>query len=205
LNDGRALASLSPELFLELGVADDRLVTCPMKGTRADEADVSELRDSLKDRAELAMIVDLLRNDLGRVCDLGTVRVDTAHRVERHGAPGAGVLQSTATISGLPRIDRLLLDAVMGCFPCGSVTGAPKVRAMQIIEELELTPRGPYCGAAGFVSDSGAMRFNVAIRTALFEQTEVSYSVGAGIVADSVPESEWFETLLKARAARSDA
>ena len=201
LNDGRAIASLSPELFLELGTAGERLVTSPMKGTRAGEADARELRESIKDLAELAMIVDLLRNDLGRVCQLGSVRVDVPHRVERHGEAGAGVLQSTATISGLPRGGQRITDVVMGCFPGGSVTGAPKVRAMQIIEELEFKPRGPYCGAAGFISDSGALRLNVAIRTALFESSEVSYSVGAGIVADSDPTSEWLETLLKARAA----
>lgn len=196
-----AAASLSPELFLEHDPATRTLSTRPMKGTRAGEAARASLIESVKDRAELAMIVDLLRNDLGRVCELGSVRVDEARTIEHHGTGDASLLQATALVSGRRRTDRSLLDAVNACFPCGSVTGAPKSRAMQVIEELEATPRGLYCGSMGFVGDDGLLRLNVAIRTATFTPGTISYSVGAGIVADSDPRKEWEETLVKALAA----
>jgi para-aminobenzoate synthetase component 1 len=196
-----ALASLSPELFLEHDPTTRRLSTRPMKGTRAGADGHASLVASLKDRAELAMIVDLLRNDLGRVCELGSVRVDEPRTIERHGTGDASLLQATALVGGRRRDDRSLLDAVNACFPCGSVTGAPKARAMQVIEELEAMPRGMYCGSMGFIGDDGLMRLNVAIRTATFTPGTISYSVGAGIVADSDPETEWQETLIKAAAA----
>lgn len=196
-----ALASLSPELFLEHEPTTRRLSTRPMKGTRAVAEGHASLATSGKDRAELAMIVDLLRNDLGRVCDLGSVRVEEARAIEHHGTGDSSLLQATALVSGRRRDDRSLLDAVNACFPCGSVTGAPKARAMQVIEELEATPRGMYCGSMGFIGDDGLMRLNVAIRTATFTPGAISYSVGAGIVADSDPETEWSETLVKAKAA----
>ncbi|MEI7657413.1 MAG: anthranilate synthase component I family protein [Phycisphaerae bacterium] len=195
------LASLSPELFLEHDPATRLLATRPMKGTRAGASARASLDASAKDRAELAMIVDLLRNDLGRTCEPGSVRVDDPRAIEEHGSGEAAILQATARISGRRRQDRTLLEAVNACFPCGSVTGAPKARAMQVIEELETTPRGFYCGSMGFIGDDGAMRLNVAIRTATFTQGIISYSVGAGIVADSNPDTEWDETLVKARAA----
>ncbi len=198
---GFTLASLSPELFLEHDPSTRTLATRPMKGTRAGAGAHASLDESIKDRAELAMIVDLLRNDLGRTCDLGSVRVDEARTIEEHGSGAAAIVQATARISGRRRQDRSLLEAVNACFPCGSVTGAPKARAMQVIEELETTPRGFYCGSMGFIGDDGTMRLNVAIRTATFTQGIISYSVGAGIVADSDPDTEWEETLVKARAA----
>ncbi len=202
-----ALCSASPELFLGYDPTTRRLTTRPMKGTRPHAADPDELRDAPKDRAELAMIVDLMRNDLGRVAEFGSVRVDTPRTIERH---GASVLQATATISAALRADRTLADAIAAAFPAGSVTGAPKIRAMQIIDELEDAARGPYCGSAGFIDDSGHAMLNVAIRTALITGTPcdsaldaietgtLDYAVGAGIVADSDPDAEWEETLVKA-------
>ncbi len=209
----RAVLSASPELFLSFDPVTRRLVTRPMKGTRPSGGvsgqGAEDLRDSPKERAELTMIVDLMRNDLGRVCEIGSVRVDDPRRIERHA--GLGVLQATATVSGTLAAERTWWDVIRATFPGGSVTGAPKVRAMQIIRELEARPRGPYCGCIGFVSDSGAFQFNIAIRTALIKGVGtpgtldglrdggVSYSVGAGIVADSNPHAEWRETIDKAR------
>jgi para-aminobenzoate synthetase component 1 len=204
-----AVASASPELFLEYDPAARRVRTRPMKGTRPLAPGMEqELERSAKDRAELAMIVDLMRNDVGRSCELGSVRVDSPRTIETH--DGLGVLQATATVSGTLRGDLAWHDALFAAFPPGSVTGAPKLRAMQIIEELEGRPRGPYCGAIGFVSDSGHWALNVAIRTAVIEgdaapgaldaihDGTISYFAGAGIVADSDPRAEWDETLHKA-------
>jgi para-aminobenzoate synthetase component 1 len=215
-----AVASVSPELFLEYEASTRRAVTRPMKGTRplrAGSAGAQELARSEKDAAELSMIVDLMRNDLGRVCRYGSVRVEEGRVIESHGegaeegeASGGGVLQGVATISGEVREGLGLKDLVFATFPPGSVTGAPKIRAMQIIEELEVSARGPYCGAVGYISDHGRVGLNVAIRTALVRgkvggiaadeiaDGELSYSVGAGIVADSTPAEEWRETLVKA-------
>lgn len=222
-----AVCSASPELFLMYDPESGRIFTRPMKGTRAAEEEPAELMGAVKDSAELNMIVDLMRNDLGRVCRLGSIRVDEPREIERHGSglpasvsessaavpAGRGVLQATATISGSLRDDRTFGQVLEAVFPGGSVTGAPKLRAMQIINELEPRGRGPYCGAIGFVSDSGHAAFNIAIRTAViradsssttpplgsFESGVLSYPVGAGIVADSDPDAEWQETLLKAR------
>lgn len=202
----RAIASQSPELFLNFDPATRELVTRPMKGTRPAGA-AAALHESTKDRAELAMIVDLMRNDLGRVCSLGSVRVDEARVIERHGEGASEILQAAATVRGELPPDASAWDVLKAAFPGGSVTGAPKIRAMQIIAELERAARGPYCGAIGFVSDSGHMGFNLAIRTALLSGLavsgggmagEVTFSVGAGIVADSRPEDEWDETMQKA-------
>jgi anthranilate/para-aminobenzoate synthase component I len=180
-----------------------------MKGTRPISGDPAELRASEKDRAELNMIVDLMRNDLGRVCEFGSLRVDAPREVESHGALQStstpGILQGVATVSGTVRADQQLPGLLRAAFPPGSITGAPKVRAMQIISELEPLPRGPYCGCIGFLSDSGRAQFSVAIRTAVLtkaapsELWNVRYGIGAGIVADSDPGSEWRETLIKAR------
>lgn len=199
----RAIASLSPEQFIRFDPATRRLETCPMKGTRPAAA-FAELETSEKERAELAMIVDLMRNDLGRVCELGSVRVDTARAIERHAA--GDLLQATAQITGRLTPGRSLADALAQMLPGGSITGAPKIRAMQIIDELEPEPRGAYCGCIGYVSDSGHAAFNIAIRTAIIRGAPTpagidgrfSYSVGAGIVADSQPRLEWQETLHKA-------
>lgn len=200
----RVIVSGSPELFFER--EGDRIRTRPIKGTRPAEADPSLLKDSPKDAAELHMIVDLMRNDLGRVCRYGTVRVTEARQIESHPTVHHGV----ATIDGRlkPGIDLAqLLSAVM---PGGSVTGAPKVRAMQIIESLEPVRRGPYCGAIGWIQGESAV-FNIAIRTACFTESaagdndtpgrwRLDYGVGSGIVADSEPDAEYAETLTKARA-----
>ncbi len=206
----RAVCSVSPELFLQIK-PDGRIVTRPMKGTRADAAPTAaaELRESDKERAELNMIVDLLRNDLGRVCAPGSIVVDQLRSIETHAPVSAastattlassGLLQATATISGELRSGVSLHEILHAAFPGGSITGAPKIRAMQLIAELEARPRGPYCGSIGFISDSGHAAFNIAIRTALVHEDHLSYAVGAGIVADSDPEAEWRETLDKAR------
>ncbi len=215
-----AIVSLSPELFLEFDAATRRVVTRPMKGTRAAAAGRESLLESEKDAAELNMIVDLMRNDLGRVCEFGTVKVEEGRVVERHGGDkgeACAVLQGVATVSGRVREGIGVAGLLRATFPPGSVTGAPKIRAMQIIDELEPVERGPYCGAIGYISDHGHAAMSVAIRTALATWGEgepgrpggavgaqrlcsVSYSVGAGIVADSRPADEWRETLVKAGA-----
>jgi para-aminobenzoate synthetase component 1 len=201
-----AIASASPELFVEYSPVSRRITTRPMKGTRRGDASASqagELRESVKDQAELTMIVDLMRNDLGRISELGSVRVETPRDIESHGAGTSGVLQATATVSATPNAGVTWLDVFRMIFPGGSVTGAPKIRAMQIIDELEPHPRGPYCGAIGYISDCGHAAFNIAIRTACVRGETVDYSVGAGLVADSDPASEWDETLLKAGVMRA--
>ncbi|CAG1001338.1 para-aminobenzoate synthetase component I [Phycisphaerales bacterium] len=211
------LAGASPELFLDYDPASGRLTTRPMKGTRpAHPGSREDLSDSAKDRAELAMIVDLMRNDLGRVCDLGSVRVEEERAIEEHGDERSSrrLLQATALVSGQVRPGASVNDVLRATFPGGSVTGAPKIRAMQIIDELEPVRRGPYCGAAGFVSDTGHFAFNITIRSALLSgaptpggpdalRGTLDYSIGAGIVAESDPASEWRETLDKARVLRA--
>jgi len=213
----RIIASVSPELFLEFEARTRRITTRPIKGTRrAGTGAGAELLSSEKDAAELAMIVDLMRNDLGRVCEFGSIRVDEARAVEAHaarslfGAVCSGLLHTVGTVSGTVRADRTLFDLLAGAFPPGSVTGAPKIRAMQIIDELEPRARGPYCGAIGYISTCGNAAFSVAIRTALLHgrygspgnfdefRGRLRFPVGAGIVADSDPAAEWRETLHKA-------
>ncbi|MCC7387137.1 MAG: chorismate-binding protein [Phycisphaerales bacterium] len=206
---GYAVLSLSPELFLSFDAGTRRLVTRPMKGTRPGDGDERELRDAEKDRAELAMIVDLMRNDLGRVCDFGSVRVEAAREIERHGVGAGAVLQATATVSGVVRAGVGIGEILAATFPPGSVTGTPKVRAMQVIDELEPFARGPYCGCIGTIGDDGSFGLAVSIRTAVvrgrvdasgeFVDAEFRYCVGAGIVADSDPGAEWEETIAKAR------
>jgi len=213
--DRRTILSLSPELFLAFDPRSRRVSTRPMKGTRPGTADPDELRMAPKDRAELSMIVDLMRNDLGRVAALGSVRVDQARAIERHATRDATVLQGVATVSATLRDGLGIADLLEAAFPGGSITGAPKIRAMQIIDELESHRRGPYCGSVGFVSDSGHAAFNIAIRTAAVTGTgpidrpgqvdegSLDYGVGAGIVADSDPTAEWRETLDKAGPVRA--
>lgn len=208
---GPTVLSLSPELHLALDPATRRLVTRPMKGTRPARAGADDLVDSPKDAAELAMIVDLSRNDLSRVCEIGSVRVDRHRAIEAHAA--GAVLQGVATVSGRLREGLSLGDALVAAFPAGSVTGAPKIRAMEIIEELEPVRRGPYCGSIGFASDSGHAALSVAIRTACLwgeadaagrvAEGALDYSVGAGIVAESDPRAEWRETIDKAAVLQS--
>lgn len=201
-----AAISLSPELFFTFDSTTRRIVTRPMKGTRPGTADATELRDSPKDRAELDMIIDLMRNDLGRMCEIGSVKVEARREIERHAA--GGVWQAVGQVAGVAREGTGIAEIMRAMFPAGSVTGAPKIRAMQIIGELEDRPRGPYCGSIGVIGSDGSATFNVAIRTAfirgtgklpgLFDDGVVEYWVGAGIVADSRPELEWQETLHKA-------
>jgi anthranilate/para-aminobenzoate synthase component I len=199
--DDYALVSNSPELFLRVtpdpATGRRRVITRPIKGTRPRGAGMdAELRDSPKDQAELNMIVDLERNDLGRVCEIGSVRVTDPRSIEAHPTVYHGV----ATVEGVLRDDVTFVDLLRATFPGGSVTGAPKIRAMQIIDELEPVRRGPYCGAIGYLSVDGHIEFNVAIRTIILRDGLAHIPVGGGIVADSDPAAEYEETLVKARA-----
>jgi para-aminobenzoate synthetase component 1 len=200
LAEDLTVLSNSPELFLAASAR--HVMSRPIKGTRPrseeperDAALAAELERSEKDRAELAMIVDLVRNDLGRVATPGTVhtlpRVLTAH---------ANVHHSSATVEAVLEPGRDAWDALAALFPPGSVTGAPKVRACQRIAELEDSPRGVYCGAIGFVSATGEAAWSVAIRTAVAKGNHLRYHVGGGIVADSEPAAEWWETVHKGTA-----
>lgn len=199
--DEVTVLSASPERFLK--VQGDLVETRPMKGTRSrgssaaeDEALARELQNSLKDKAENVMIVDLERNDLGRVCRFGTVKVRELWTLEKY----ATVFQLTSTVEGRLRQDKDRIDLLKACFPGGSITGAPKVRAMEIIDELEPTRRGIYTGSIGYLSFSGEMDLNIVIRTILVKDGKVYFQVGGGIVYDSDPEGEYQETLDKAKA-----
>lgn len=186
----------SPELFLRV-TPDRRVITRPIKGTRPRGAGMEqELRESVKDQAELNMIIDLERNDLGRVCQVGSVRVIEPRTIESHPT----VVHGVATIEGRLRDDVGFIDLLRATFPGGSITGAPKIRAMQIIEEIEPLRRGPYCGAIGYLCPDGSMEFNIAIRIMLIRDGQAHIPVGGGIVADSVPSEEYEETLTKAQA-----
>ncbi|MBI2321449.1 MAG: aminodeoxychorismate synthase component I [Chloroflexi bacterium] len=192
--------SASPELFLRLD--GEVIETRPMKGTRPrgrtpveDAALADELGKSAKDRAENVMIVDLLRNDLGRICQVGSVHVPELFVVETYPT----VHQLVSTVCGRLRPDLAAFDALRSCLPGGSVTGAPKVRAMGIITALERVVRGVYCGAIGYVGFDGAMLTSVAIRTTVLVGGQAYVQVGGGIVADSDPAAEYAETLDKAR------
>ncbi|WP_158889285.1 aminodeoxychorismate synthase component I [Amycolatopsis anabasis] len=192
-----AVASLSPELFLARH--GNRARSTPIKGTlprrgAADDHLAQRLRESEKDVAENVMITDLVRNDLGRVCAVGSVRVPELLKVR----PAPGVWHLESTVEGLlagERDDADLLDAL---FPPGSVTGAPKIRALDLIAELEHTARGVYTGAIGMASPVAGLELNVAIRTLELHRGTVSLGVGGGITADSDPEAEWRECLHKA-------
>jgi para-aminobenzoate synthetase component 1 len=198
--DDYALICNSPELFLRVTPRADgsrTVLTRPIKGTRPRQPgkDV-ELLHSAKDQAELNMIIDLERNDLGRVCEIGSVKVTQPRTIEPHPTVYHGV----ATVEGQLRPEVTVLDLLRATFPGGSITGAPKIRAMEIIEELEPTRRGPYCGAIGYLSADGHVEFNIAIRTMIVKDGLVHIPVGGGIVADSDPADEYEETLVKARA-----
>jgi para-aminobenzoate synthetase component 1 len=193
--------SASPERFLM--VANGRVETKPIKGTRPRaghprlDAELAEgLRTSEKDRAENVMIVDLLRNDLSKSCSLGSVQVPKLFDVESY----ATVHHLVSTVTGELASGRDALDLLRGCFPGGSITGAPKVRAMQIIEELEPHRRGVYCGAIGYIGFDGDMDLNIAIRTMVYSRGEIRFWAGGGIVADSTLEEEYQETYDKAAA-----
>jgi anthranilate/para-aminobenzoate synthase component I len=195
-----ALICNSPELFLRVTPQPDgsrKVLTRPIKGTRPRRPGMEiELQNSAKDQAELNMIIDLERNDLGRVCEIGSVKVTQPRTIEAHPTVYHGV----ATIEGTLRPEVTFVDLLRATFPGGSVTGAPKIRAMQIIEELEPARRGPYCGAIGYLSADGHLEFNIAIRTMIVKDGQVHIPVGGGIVADSDPQEEYEETLVKARA-----
>ena len=200
--DGLYLASASPERFLRLDTAG-QVETRPIKGTRPrglspqhDQALSQSLRESEKDRAENLMIVDLLRNDLSRVCRPGSVRVPELFALEGHRT----VHHLVSTVVGRLAEGRDATDLLAATFPGGSITGAPKVRAMEIIAELEPSRRGPYCGSVGYLSVTGAMDTSIVIRTFAALGGRAYFSVGGGIVADSDPEAEYQETLDKARA-----
>ena len=199
----RHILSASPELFLT--IADGRAVTRPIKGTRPrdlhdagrDGALREELLASAKDQAELAMIVDLLRNDLGRVAQFGSVRVTEARAMEAHPT----VWHTVATIEADLRRDVKLAEILAAVCPGGSITGAPKIRAMQIIEELEGFRRALYCGNIGVISpDARSMALNIASRTILMQEGMAYVYAGGGVVADSDPQLEYEETLHKAAA-----
>ncbi|BCX81866.1 para-aminobenzoate synthetase component I [Methylomarinovum caldicuralii] len=196
-----AVLSSSPERFLQ--VRDGRVETKPIKGTRPrclnpeeDLYQAQALRESPKDRAENLMIVDLLRNDLGKNCQPGSVKVPKLFEVESF----ATVHHLVSTVIGQLRQDRHALDLLRGCFPGGSITGAPKLRAMEIIEELEGIRRGVYCGAIGYVGYDGAMDTNIVIRTLVHTQGEIHFWAGGGIVADSKGSQEYQESFDKAAA-----
>jgi para-aminobenzoate synthetase component 1 len=196
------ILSASPERFLRLEPERGQVETRPIKGTRPrglgpmhDAALGRALAESQKDRAENVMIVDLLRNDLSRVCRPGTVRVPELFALEHH--PTVHHLVSTVVGELDPGADAT--DLIRAAFPGGSITGAPKVRAMEIIAELEPTQRGVYCGSIGYISATGAMDTSIVIRTYLVVRGEVYFQAGGGIVADSDPELEYRETLDKAR------
>lgn len=195
----RHILSLSPELFFR--IRNGRIVTRPMKGTMPRGMDVAEdeeqakrLRADEKNRSEHIMIVDLLRNDLGRICQMGSVHVDELFAVERYRT----LFQMTSTVSGQLRADLTFAEILHALFPSGSITGAPKIRTMEIIRELERQPRGVYTGAIGHIAPSGDAEFNVAIRTLVLENGIARMGVGGGIVADSEPASEYRECQLKA-------
>jgi anthranilate/para-aminobenzoate synthase component I len=193
---GAALVGNSPERFLAL---DGRgaVETRPIKGTREVGADArAALLASEKDRAEHVMIVDLERNDLGRVCETGSVEVEGVARV----LDLPTVHHLVSTVRGRLRADVGLAALLAATFPGGSITGAPKRRAMQIVDALEPCARGPYTGATGWLGVAGDLDLAVAIRTALVSAGRFSLSLGGGIVADSTPEGEWAETEVKARA-----
>ncbi len=183
-------------------VTDSEVETRPIKGTRPrgntpdeERRRIAELAASPKDRAENVMIVDLLRNDLGRVCEYGTVRVPKVCQVETF----EYVHHLVSEVRGRLAAGKTPLDLLRACFPGGSVTGAPKVRAMEIIAELEPTARGPYCGSLGYIGFDGTMDTNILIRTFTAGRGWLQFPVGGGIVADSDPEREYAETLDKAK------
>lgn len=194
------VASSSPELFLRM--SGQHIQTRPIKGTRPRSADPTrdaqltyELQTSAKEMAELVMITDLLRNDLGRVCEYGSVQVPELVRLERY----PQVQHLVSTVEGRLRTGVTHFAAFASCFPGGSITGAPKIRAMEIIDELEPITRGPYTGAMGYLGFNRESQLSIAIRTAVVTGGKIHFHVGAGIVADSDPAAEYEETLAKAR------
>ena len=202
LNFGEGIVcSSSPERFLK--VEGRRVETRPIKGTRKRSDDPEEdarlreeLRASAKDRAELSMIVDLERNDLGRVCEYGSVRVEEHAVIESY----ATVHHLVSTVTGTLHQGKDEADLLRATFPGGSITGAPKIRSMEIIDELEPTARSVYTGSIGYLGFNGRSDLNIAIRTIIVRGERAYFQVGGGIVADSSPQDEYEETLHKGRA-----
>ncbi len=195
------IISSSPERFI--CVRDNVVSTRPMKGTRPRGRDRSidillrkELENSDKEKAELLMITDLERNDIGKVCDYGSVRVSQLRQIEEY----TTVFQATSEVTGMLKKDKDCFDVLSACFPGGSITGCPKIRAMQIIDELEPVRRFIYTGAMGYIGFNGNMDFNILIRTLLSYGKRLEFHIGGGIVADSIPEQEYEETMVKAEA-----
>ncbi|MFT4175207.1 MAG: aminodeoxychorismate synthase component I [Luteolibacter sp.] len=200
---GTEILSSSPESFLK--ISGRSVETRPIKGTRPrfpdpdeDRRSAYELQTSAKEIAELVMITDLLRNDLGQICEFGSVEVAGMLQLETL----SQVHHLVSTVTGTLRPDADAVSALTACFPGGSITGAPKKRAMEIIRELEKRPRGIYCGAIGWFGVNGESVFNIAIRTLVRQGNRLVYQTGAGIVADSEPEKEYEETLHKAAGIR---
>ncbi len=198
-NDCFQVMSNSPERFIQ--VVGDHVETRPIKGTRPRDADAKqdlayakELQQSAKDQAENLMIVDLLRNDIGKSCETGSVKVEKLFQLQSF----ANVHHLVSIVTAKLKRGLTVIDLLRGCFPGGSITGAPKVRSMQIIEELEPDRRGVYCGAIGYVSFDGKLDTNIAIRTAVVCNEQMSFYAGGGIVADSDSHKEYLETLDKA-------
>lgn len=193
-----AVLSLSPERFLQ--VSDDKIETKPIKGTRPrsvlpeqDQANANELKQAEKDRAENLMIVDLLRNDLSKVAEPGSVEVPKLFDIESFPA----VHHLVSTVTAKLKSPYTALDLLRGAFPGGSITGAPKIRAMQIIHELEPDPRSVYCGAIGYIKPNGDMDTNITIRTLVCNNNKIYCWAGGGLVADSQCDAEYQETLDK--------
>ena len=199
------IASLSPELFFQFGPFKNQsniVLSKPMKGTIArgeteleDKAHFEKLRNSTKDRAENVMIVDLLRNDISRVANTGTVKVYQPFHIERYQT----VYQMTSMVTGQLANHVSLAQVLEAIFPCGSITGAPKVNTMKYIKQLEQTPRNGYCGTIGLLLPDGKAIFNVPIRTIQYINGKAVYGVGAGITIDSNPESEVQEFIDKTK------
>jgi anthranilate synthase component 1 len=191
----------SPEILARL--EDGLLTVRPIAGTRQrgateeqDQALEAEMLADPKERAEHLMLIDLGRNDVGRVCETGSVRLTENMAVERY----SHVMHIVSNVTGRLRPGLTALDALRATFPAGTVSGAPKIRAMEIIDELEPVKRGVYAGAVGYLSWSGNMDTAIAIRTAVLKDGVLHVQAGAGIVADSIPEKEWEETMNKGRA-----
>lgn len=201
-DEGLKILSRSPELFFEIESSGE-IRTRPMKGTAPRDADPvidRALADTLskdqKNRAENLMIVDLLRNDLSRICKIGSVKVPQLFNVETY----TTVHQMVSQVEGQLLHDTDVSDLFHALFPCGSITGAPKIRAMEVLNELEPEPRDVYCGAIGWMAPDGRSRFNVAIRTMMvFDDENAVLNVGGGVVYDSTAASEYEEALWKAR------
>ncbi|WP_286317248.1 aminodeoxychorismate synthase component I, partial [Romboutsia ilealis] len=194
------ILSNSPERFIKC--VDKKVETRPIKGTRPRGKNIEEdlrlqdeLRNSEKDRAELLMIVDLERNDIGRISKIGSVKVPELFIIE----PYANVNHLVATVVGEIEEDKDCIDVIKATFPGGSITGAPKIRAMEIIDELEPTQRNVYTGAIGYIGFNGDMDLNIAIRTIVKQDDNVYFQVGGGMTWDSNPEDEYQETLDKAQ------